>query len=61
MDIESDKLGISPNPGSYRVTVRDTSVQPTVKFSKTNASALTEETQTTVQPCDHHCGRWQNG
>ena len=40
-------LGISASPGSYKVTVRDTSVQPTAKFSKTSL-ALTEETQTTV-------------
>ena len=47
INIESDALGISPNPGSYRVTVIDTDVQPAVTFSKTNVS-LTEETQTTV-------------
>ena len=47
INIESDKLGISPNPGSYRVAVRDTDVQPTVKFDKTNVS-LTEGTQTTL-------------
>ena len=47
MDIESDMLGISASPGSYKVTVVDTSVQPTAKFSKTSLS-LTEETETTV-------------
>ena len=47
MDIESDMLGISASPGSYKVTVVDTSVQPTAKFSKTSL-ALTEETRTTV-------------
>jgi hypothetical protein len=47
MDIESSMLGISANPGSYKVTVVDTSVQPTAKFSKTSL-ALTEETETTV-------------
>ncbi len=47
MDIESDMLGISANPGSYKVTVVDTSVQPTAKFSKTSL-VLTEETQTSV-------------
>ena len=47
MDIESDMLGISASPGSYKVTVVDTSVQPTAKFSKTSL-ALTEETQTSV-------------
>ena len=47
MDIESDELGISASPGSYKVTVVDTSVQPTAKFSKTSL-ALTEETQTSV-------------
>ena len=47
IDIESDKIGLSANPGSYRVTVVDTDVQPTVKFSKTSL-ALTEETATTV-------------
>ena len=47
MDIESDELGISANPGSYKVTVVDTSVQPTAKFSKTSL-VLTEETQTSV-------------
>ena len=47
MDIESDMLGISASPGSYKVTVVDTSVQPTAKFSKTSL-ALTEETATTV-------------
>ena len=47
MNLESDMLGISPNPGSYRVTVSDTSVQPTAKFSKTSV-ALTEGTQTTT-------------
>ena len=47
MNLESDMLGISPNPGSYRVTVRDTSVQPTVSFSKASV-ALTEGTQTTT-------------
>ena len=46
MNIESDELGISPSPGSFKVTVVDTSVQPTVKFSKTSV-ALTEGTQTT--------------
>ena len=45
MDIESDMLGISASPGSYKVTVVDTSVQPTAKFSKTSV-ALTEGTQT---------------
>ena len=47
MDIESDELGITASPGSYKITVVDTSVQPTAKFSKTSLS-LTEETQTTV-------------
>ena len=47
MDIESSLLGISASPGSYKVTVVDTSVQPTAKFSKTSL-ALTEETETTV-------------
>ena len=47
MDIESDMLGISASPGSYKVTVVDTSVQPTAKFSKTSL-VLTEETQTSV-------------
>ena len=47
MDIESDKRGVTANPGSYKVTVVDTSVQPTAKFSKTSL-ALTEETQTSV-------------
>ena len=47
MDIESDELGITASPGSYKVTVVDTSVQPTAKFSKTSL-ALTEETQTSV-------------
>ena len=48
MDIESDSmLGISASPGSYKVTVVDTSVQPTAKFSKTSL-VLTEETQTSV-------------
>ena len=47
MDIESDMLGISASPGSYKVTVVDTSVQPTAKFSKTSL-ALTEETRTTT-------------
>ena len=47
INIESDELGISPNPGSYSVTVRDDDVQPTVKFSKTNV-ALTEGTETTT-------------
>ena len=47
MNIESDLLGISPNPGSYKVTVVDADVQPTVKFDKTNVS-LTEGTQTTT-------------
>ena len=47
MDIESDELGISASPGSYKVTVVDTSVQPTAKFSKTSL-ALTEETATSV-------------
>ena len=47
MDIESSMLGISANPGSYKVTVVDTSVQPTAKFSKTSL-VLTEETQTSV-------------
>ena len=47
MDIESSMLGISASPGSYKVTVVDTSVQPTAKFSKTSL-ALTEETQTSV-------------
>ena len=47
MDIESDKRGVTASPGSYKVTVVDTSVQPTAKFSKTSL-ALTEETATTV-------------
>ena len=55
INIESDKLGISPNPGSYSVTVTDDDVQPTAKFSKTSL-VLTEETETS-RPCDHHCGR----
>ena len=47
IDIESDKIGLSANPGSYRVTVVDNDVQPAVKFSKTSV-ALTEGTQTTM-------------
>ena len=47
MNVESEKLGISPSPGSYRVTVVDTDVQPTVSFSKTSVS-LTEGSQTTT-------------
>ena len=47
IDIESDKIGISANPGSYRVTVVDNDVQPAASFSKTSL-ALTEETATTV-------------
>ena len=47
MDIESNMLGISASPGSFKVTVTDTSVQPTAKFSKTSV-VLTEETQTSV-------------
>ena len=47
INIESDKLGISANPGSYKVTVRDDDVQPIVSFSKTNV-ALTEGTAVTM-------------
>ena len=47
IDIESDKIGLSANPGSYRVTVVDNDVQPAATFSKTSL-ALTEETETTV-------------
>ncbi len=46
MDLRTPKAGISPSPGSYRVTVRDTSAQPTVAFSRTSVG-LTEGTQTT--------------
>ena len=47
INIDSDKVGLSANPGSYSVTVVDDDVQPTVSFSKTNV-ALTEGTQTTM-------------
>ena len=48
MNIESEGLlGISPSPGSYKITVVDTSVQPTAKFSKTSV-ALTEGTETST-------------
>ena len=47
MSIKSDTLGVSPSPGSAKVSVTDTSVQPTVSFSKTSVS-LTEGTQTST-------------
>ena len=47
IDIESDKIGLSANPGSYKVTVIDNDVAPVATFSKTSL-ALTEETETTV-------------
>ena len=47
MDIESaGTFGISPSPGSFKVTVTDDDVQPAATFSKTSI-ALTEGTQTT--------------
>ena len=47
IDLRTTELGVSPSPGSHTVTVVDTSVQPTAKFSKTSV-VLTEETETTV-------------
>ena len=41
------QAGVSPTPGSYKVTVRDNSPQPTVSFSRTSVS-LTEGSQTTT-------------
>ena len=46
INIESDKLGVSPNPGSYSVTVIDDDVQPTASFDKSSVR-LTEGTATT--------------
>ena len=46
MNIESDKIGISAHPGSYRITVVDTDVQPTASFGTTSVS-LIEGTKTT--------------
>ena len=53
MDIESDELGISPNPGSFRVTVSDTDVAPVAAFSKssvrlTEGSELSEGNEVSV-------------
>ena len=46
MNIESDALGISPSPGSFRVTVRDTDVAPVAAFGKSSVR-LTEGSATT--------------
>ena len=45
--IESSIIAVSPNPGTYSVTVRDDDVAPVATFSKTSF-ALTEETETTA-------------
>ena len=47
MDLRTQQVGVSPSPGSFKVTVRDTSPQPTVSFSRTSVS-LTEGSQTTT-------------
>ena len=47
MDLRTEEAGVSPTPGSFKVTVRDTSPQPTVSFSRTSVS-LTEGSQTTT-------------
>ena len=47
MDLRTVEAGVSPTPGSFKVTVRDTSPQPTVSFSRTSVS-LTEGSQTTT-------------
>ena len=59
MSIESDMLGISPSPGSARVTVVDTDAQPTVSFSRANVS-LTEDSQT-VSPLSIKLGAGKDG
>ena len=59
MSIESDMLGISPSPGSARVTVVDTDAQPTVSFSKASVS-LTEDSQT-VSPVAIMLGAGEDG
>ena len=59
IDIESDKRGISPSPGSARVTVMDTDPQPTVSFSKASVS-LTEDSQT-VSPLSIMLGAGKDG
>ena len=46
MNIESDALGISPSPGSFRVTVSDTDVAPVAAFGKSSIR-LTEGSATT--------------
>ena len=59
MSIESDMLGISPSPGSARVTVVDTDAQPTVSFSKASVN-LTEDSQT-VSPLSIELGAGEDG
>ena len=59
MSIESDMLGISPSPGSARVTVVDTDAQPTVSFSRANVN-LTEDSQT-VNPLSIMLGAGKDG
>ena len=49
MKIDATDIDVSPNPGNcnFRVTVRDTDVQPTASFSKTSVS-LTEDSMTST-------------
>ena len=59
MDIRTVKVGVSPSPGSARVTVVDTDAQPTVSFSRANVS-LTEDSQT-VSPLSIELGAGKDG
>ena len=59
MTLRSDTIGISPSPGSARVTVVDTDPQPTVSFSRANVS-LTEDSQT-VTPVSIKLGAGKDG
>ena len=47
ISIDSSEIGLSANPGSYAITVRDTDVAPVASFSKPSVR-LTEGTQTSV-------------